>query len=260
MYMEQDIKIIESYKVSKDFLEFEIDEKQPDGRPAWIKIKNDVSEIKFLKVKTPKGRFFYTSFFDLYFLPENASSAEMKAFYNASANTYDSLMSDHNSLGEELLKILLLLNINKNRSILSVCSGTGIEMQEISKFGYCNISFLDISETMIAICKKKYVDYNFSYIIGDFSNPGVLTKKYEIIICCMGIHQFSADKLKTFIKNIHIGLSPNGHFIVCGMNLPYEKLKENFKENMFFSVPLEHSDGHKTNVLYFIGEKNENTL
>ena len=62
------IEISEYYTTNKGKLKFLCDDKEINNRPAWIKVLESDQPIKFLKVNTESGRFYYTSFVENYYL------------------------------------------------------------------------------------------------------------------------------------------------------------------------------------------------
>ena len=67
------IEISEYYTTNKGKLKFLCDDKEINNRPAWIKVLESDQPIKFLKVNTESGRFYYTSFVENYYLVEDAT-------------------------------------------------------------------------------------------------------------------------------------------------------------------------------------------
>ncbi len=248
------IEISEYYTTNRGLLNFEYDKIEVNSRPAWIKILDKKEKIKFLKVNTTSGRFFYTSFIDNYYLVEDASNEEVSIFYNEICEIYNKKMQSHKIIGDFIVNNLNKNNLPKQIPILSICSGSGIEMKKVIDGGYQNITLLDVSKNMLNIAKKDSRFKDCKFIISDFLQANFKKMKYDILICSMGIHYFNGDSLNKFlIKCKHI-LSKTGEFHIININIPLIELERYFRTEKIKNYEIEDENGKKTKVLYYIGK------
>lgn len=248
------IEISEYYVTNRGFLNFEYDKIAVNNRPSWIKVINSQKGIKFLKVNTKSGRFFYTSFIDNYYLVEEASNEEISIFYDEICEIYNDKMQSHKKIGD-----LIISNLNKDillkqRPILSICSGSGIELEKLLEKGYINITLLDVSKDMINIARQNIKFKNCNFIVSDFLKVDFRKMKYDILICSMGIHYFNGKSLNKFLIKCKHVMNENGEIHIININIPLTELNKYFKLIKLKNYEIVDENGKKTKILYYIGK------
>lgn len=248
------IEISEYYTTNRGPLNFEYDKVALNNRPAWIKIINTKEKIKFLKVNTASGRFFYTSFIDSYYLVEDASNEEVSVFYDEICEIYNKKMQSHRIIGDFILSNLSQDGLSKKTTILSVCSGSGIEMKKVLDAGYQNITLLDVSKNMINIAKQDNTLKKCKFIISDFLKANFQNTKYDILVCSMGIHYFNGDSLNKFLVKCKHILSKCGMLHIININIPLIELEKYFVTEKINNYEVIDENGKKTKIIYYIGK------
>lgn len=250
------IEISEYYTTNKGKLKFLCDDKEINNRPAWIKILDNDEPIKFLKVNTESGRFYYTSFIENYYLVEDASNEEIGIFYDEISEIYNKKMQSHIILGNYIYD-----NIKEkyslNSSILSICSGSGIEMKTLLEKGYKNITLLDVSKDMINIAKNNREFKDCKFIVSDFLKADFKRKKYDVLVCSMGIHYFNGDSLQLFLHKCKNIINKNGEIHIVNINIPRNELNKHFDEVKNNNYQIVNENNKATKVLYYIGKLKE---
>lgn len=250
------IEISEYYTTNKGKLKFLCDDKEINNRPAWIKILDNDEPIKFLKVNTESGRFYYTSFIENYYLVEDASNEEIGIFYDEISEIYNKKMQSHIILGNYIYD-----NIKEkyslNSSILSICSGSGIEMKTLLEKGYKNITLLDVSKDMINIAKNNREFKDCKFIVSDFLKADFKRTKYDVLVCSMGIHYFNGDSLQMFLRKCKSILNKNGEIHILNINIPRNELNKYYKEVKTDNYKIVNDNNKETKVFYYIGKLKE---
>lgn len=248
------VEISEYYITNRGNLKFKHDKIAVNNRPAWIKIIDSDEEIKFLKVNTKSGRFFYTSFIEKYYLVEDATNEEISIFYNEICNIYNEKMQSHKEIGNFIVKNLNQNSLLEQVPILSVCSGSGIEMERVLEKGYNDVTLLDVSEEMLNIAKHNEKLKKCNFIVSDFLKADFKGKKFSVLICSMGIHYFNGESLTKFlIKCKHI-LKENGEIHVININIPLNELNRYFETVKLKKYEIIDENNKKTIVFYYIGK------
>ena len=250
------IEISEYYTTKKGDLKFLYDEKEINNRPAWIKILDNDEQIKFLKVNTASGRFYYTSFIENYYLVEDASNEEIGIFYDEICEIYNKKMQNHIMLGNYIYDNIKE-KFNSNSSILSICSGSGIEMKALLKKGYKNITLLDVSKDMINIAKNSSEFKDCKFMVSDFLKADFKKTKYDVLVCSMGIHYFNGDSLQRFLRKCKSILNKNGEIHIVNINIPRKELNKYFNEIKNDDYQIVNDENKATKVLYYIGKLKE---
>ncbi len=130
----------------------------------------------------------------------------LKKHFSKASKTYDENASVQIYMGKKLLDSL---SCNKYENILEIGCGSGIFSESvISKFRPQHCVLNDISEDMIAVCKKRFnSNHNLEYLTGDIEKIR-LNQKYSLIIsnACL---QWLTD-LKGSLKRFTAALEDEG--------------------------------------------------
>lgn len=249
------IKIREYYHARQGTFDFEYDKIAVNNRPAWIKLIANEEKIKFLKVETETGRFFYTSFIENYYLVENASSEEIGIFYNVIGDIYQEMMQSHKIIGNLIEGNLSASNLSKQVSILSIAAGSAIELEQVLKRGYKNVTLLDVSRHMLNIARQNPSYKNCTFILADFLKADFKKKKYRILICSMGIHYFYGQNLHNFLLKCGNILKENGEIHIINISIPLPDLQKHFKTITLKDYEIIDKNNKKIKIIYYIGKK-----
>lgn len=250
--MEESINIDKGYRSEKvgDQPSF-IYDKNNKKRPSWIKVSLD-KNIIFIKILFNDEAFWYKRYFDDYFLPFEATSDDMKNFYNETAEKYESFIPHQKEVAKRLVLFLREHGIKKDSKILDLGAGTGMVTEEIAKEGYKNLTLLDISDKELEVAKNKASLKNASFIAADLMKDEI-KGKYDVIVETLAFNEILERNILTILKNIKESLNEGGFFIMIDRHLSL-KLNSFFKEIKKGKFSLETSGG-KFDFYYFVGEK-----
>ena len=113
----------------------------------------------------------------------------------------------------------------EKQEILDLGVGTAITSRLIKDIlPNANFDLVDFSRQMLKGAKEKMGVENIKYILGDYSKIE-FKKKYDIIICVIGLHHQNTIGKKKMFKKIYGLLKPKGVF-VFGDIITYRNPKE----------------------------------
>lgn len=145
----------------------------------------------------------------------------MKGNYNNVAPFYDLLSSlvFGNSISRA---VLFLINaIPANSSVLIIGGGTGQILEEISKKyrSGIQITYVDISEKMISISKKRSTGNNLVVFINQSISDVTFYQQFDVVITPFFFDNFSSDTTKVFFDKIDSLLKPSGVWLFADFQL-----------------------------------------
>lgn len=225
------IKIDKVYKAG-DFpnLEFEYD--LDSVRPAWIHIKDNKFNARFLSVSTDKDSgIIYKRFTGNFYYPVDLviKKEEENKFYDKYAQFYDRNTARNNiPMAQQLIDKMIKYNIDKNANILDLGAGTGIFSELAIKNGFTNITLLDIYRSMLDVAKNKPLLENSNFIEGDVKKV-LLINNYDVFVSVMMFDALDDEQLKVALDNIVPHLNMNGYIF-----LVEDKEREIYKN--YFSI------------------------
>lgn len=150
-----------------------------------------------------------------------------------------------------------LLESYNCKKILELGCGTGRVSIALSKFGFNNITSLDISKEMLAIFNTKNTSNTINIIQGDMANFS-LNEKFDCIVVPFRSFQCLVDNkdISGFFQSVRKHLSENG-ILILNIFIPLEnmdKLKNNIEEREF---KLEKIKYKKTTINEKIDTENQ---
>lgn len=153
------------------------------------------------------------------------------------AIAYDQLTRDHR-MGEIKKQAKEIAKYLKNRdSVLEVAAGAGYLSIELAKLGNYKITGLDISDTLIEICKQNALKEgvkNVNFQQGNVSDMPFPDNNFNFIVCVLSFKNFKEPVQA--LKEMYRVLKPGGTVLIMDLN-GGASLKETKKvaENMGLS-------------------------
>ena len=123
------------------------------------------------------------------------------------------------------LKLIEKCNLSKSAKILDVGSGTTTLLNKLAQEGYENITALDISQVALENAKKNInsiVINNFSWIIGDISDPQVIKNipKVDLWHDRTVLHFLTENKHREgYLTNLKSLVKTGGYVIIAVFSL-----------------------------------------
>lgn len=159
--------------------------------------------------------------------------------FNKSSNTYDKFAKVQRHMAEVLIDYLDIdKKNNKKLEILEIGAGTGILTEKLlNKFPNSNITIMDISESMLEICKKKF-GVRLNYLHEDAENY-FCEKKYDLIVSNATFQWFS--NIENSVKNYKKIINKDGKILFSifsngtykELNYSFSKILPNYKPSNF---------------------------
>lgn len=247
---------IKAYYVKKsdgiDNLKVETEENYTD-RPAWIHIKNENFNARFLDIETSKNSgSLYKRFTGNFYYPIDMTKDEELRFYGKYAQYYDEFTLRNNlPMAELLLNKLKELEVPRTAKILDLGAGTGIFSNIAVDAGFTEITLLDISKHMLDVAHTKENLDDKKYIVGDIVNTDI-PESFDAIVSVMMFDAIDDDKLDSVLNKLQGNLNDRGYILLIeDKDRPYfEKHFETLEKGIF-----EVSKEKKFDKWYFIGRK-----
>ena len=125
---------------------------------------------------------------------------------------------------------------NKDIKILDLGCGSGEITLSLAKLGYSGDA-LDNSKSMLAICKKKLLNYNWNFYTAEAQETKLTDNTYDLIIASGLIEYYPNDAI--LMKEINRLLKRNGYLIInvsnkYGYTTCLNTLTYHFKQNFIF--------------------------
>ena len=148
----------------------------------------------------------------------------VKKNFSKSVGSYDSFAKVQRHMAKELMKNLSV-NLSEIK-ILEIGSGTGILTEKLIKnFPNARITLIDISESMIELCRQKFGN-KLEYIVDDAENHD-FDEKFDLIISNAAFQWF--NNLEEVLNKYKTCLNKNGKIIFSTFaEGTYRELNESF--------------------------------
>lgn len=141
---------------------------------------------------------------------------KMDEFFNSRADNYELVHLGHTDggrKGKEIISKYIPINA---KSLLDLGCGTGLELEYIfEKFPEINVTGIDMSQKMLDVIQKKFIDKNISLIKDNFLNVDLGQEKFDVAISVMAMHHFNYEEKYKLYSNIFKSLKSEGSYIEC---------------------------------------------
>ncbi|WP_203362973.1 class I SAM-dependent methyltransferase [Bacillus sp. REN10] len=98
-------------------------------------------------------------------------------------------------------------------TVLDIGAGTGLFSAFLKeKFPKAQFTFIDLSENMLEIAKKRFEHEEIHYITADYTQYK-FNQTFDIIISSLSIHHLSDEEKRKLYEEVHTLLNPGGVFI-----------------------------------------------
>jgi len=139
-------------------------------------------------------------------------------------NNYDRIAPYYDTLSRLVFfKAQVKAQINQlsfipaNSNVLIIGGGTGWVLEEIAKIHPqgLNITYVEISEKMLVLSKKRKTGENEVTYIHAPAEEFKTTKNYEIILTAFLFDNFAADRIQYVFTELNNMLKPGGTWLFC---------------------------------------------
>lgn len=158
---------------------------------------------------------------------------KMNAFFESRLATYDEhMLTEISGAKEFYLFTAMQLPTGKNCSILDLGCGTGLELEQYFPLNpNALVTGIDLSASMLEMCKEKFPDKNLRLINGDYFSVSLGKNLYNAAVSVESLHHFTKQKKLLLYRRLCAALTWNGYFILTDYFAESkEKEKEYFEE------------------------------
>ena len=115
--------------------------------------------------------------------------------------------NSYNALIEQPAMHRLLPDVRQKR-VLDLGCGYGINCMELLKAGAASITGIDLSEKMLETAKQENAGEKISYLCMDMEKIDSLTEKFDFIYSSLAFHY--VEQFEPFVKKLAAALNPGG--------------------------------------------------
>ncbi|NHJ23972.1 MAG: class I SAM-dependent methyltransferase [Candidatus Lokiarchaeota archaeon] len=152
-------------------------------------------------------------------------------------------------------KLLKVLELNGDESILDFGSGAGVLAKKVIKYLRDNgqLTCLDTSSAFLNKAHKKLKNYdNVEYLLGDIRDLKIQPNSFDVIISSWVIHHISPEDRKEIIEKFASTLKQNGRVLLIEYCKKPHGISEDEVLELFNNAFLKISNKHqeKNTVLF----------
>ena len=193
---------------------------------------------------------------------------KMSDFFENRIDGYDKHMMTNIASADEFYPFTAQsLPAYENCCILDLGCGTGLELEEY--YSLCpsaKVTGIDLSQGMLSVLKKKFVDKDITLILGSYFDVPFGEKTFDAAVSVESLHHFTQEeKLHMYVK-LHAALKAEGYFILTDYfslsddeefmhrhNLIALKSEQGITDNEFYHYDTPLTIEHETEVLIKAG-------
>jgi ubiquinone/menaquinone biosynthesis C-methylase UbiE len=185
----------------------------------------------------------------------------MKGNYDTVASFYDWLSTL--IFGEAILQAhkFLIDAVPAGSQVLIAGGGTGFILEEISKkhIGGLQITYVDISEKMIALSKKRNIGGNKVLFINKAINDTVFNQQFDVVITPFFLDNFSNSTAKIIFDKMDAVIAPDGLWLFADFQSKKNKLWQKLLLKimyLFFRIVCNIEASHLPDFPFFFNQHN----
>uniref|UniRef100_A0A5S6QC96 Methyltransf_25 domain-containing protein n=1 Tax=Trichuris muris TaxID=70415 RepID=A0A5S6QC96_TRIMR len=152
-------------------------------------------------------------------------------YYTKVAPEYDQFMRKTDYNGPRIVAAIVNdLIAEKSSWLVDICGGTGISGQEVSKYGFTNIDYIDGSDGMAKQAKLKGIYRNYyCEMLRPGKQSSLETEKYD---CVFSVGSYVPGHLQPEMAHEYIRILKKGGLCVIGMREQWLHEAEDYKDKL----------------------------
>ncbi len=168
----------------------------------------------------------------------------MLGSYDAMANDYDWLFSDHDIREGVAINLpaaaRLLSNLAPGSSVLDAACGTGVDAAALARRGY-RVWASDASPAMLTKARSRFAGEGLAVTVvqAEWANlPSIMTEEFDIALCIGNslVHAQGRERMISALQGLAAVLRPDGRLVVDSRN--WEKLHRERRTVLVHDRPI----------------------
>ena len=159
---------------------------------------------------------------------------KMDDFFTARVDGYDEHMKSNIEGASKFYNFTAaLLPMEKDKSILDLGCGTGLELEELFQMNpYAKVTGIDLTEAMLETLKAKFPDKDITTICGSYFDVNFGEEVFDAVVSVESLHHFTKEQKIPLYKKLNKALKPGGYFILT------DYFAESEEEEVFYGQEL----------------------
>ena len=159
---------------------------------------------------------------------------KMDDFFTARVDGYDEHMKSNIEGASKFYNFTAaLLPMEKDKSILDLGCGTGLELEELFQMNpYAKVTGIDLTEAMLETLKAKFPDKDITTICGSYFDVNFGEEVFDAAVSVESLHHFTKEQKLPLYKKLNKALKPSGYFILT------DYFAESEEEEIFYGQEL----------------------
>ena len=159
---------------------------------------------------------------------------KMDDFFTARVDGYDEHMKSNIEGASKFYNFTAaLLPMEKDKSILDLGCGTGLELEELFQMNpYAKVTGIDLTEAMLETLKAKFPDKDITTVCGSYFEVPFGEEVFDAAVSVESLHHFTKEQKIPLYKKLNKALKPGGYFILT------DYFAESEEEEVFYGQEL----------------------
>ena len=159
---------------------------------------------------------------------------KMDDFFTARVDGYDEHMKSNIEGASKFYNFTAaLLPMEKDKSILDLGCGTGLELEEYFQMNpHAKVTGIDLTEAMLETLKAKFPDKDITTICGSYFDVNFGEEVFDATVSVESLHHFTKEQKIPLYKKLNKALKPGGYFILT------DYFAESEEEEVFYGQEL----------------------
>ena len=159
---------------------------------------------------------------------------KMDDFFTARVDGYDEHMKSNIEGASKFYNFTAsLLPMEKDKSILDLGCGTGLELEELFQMNpYAKVKGIDLTEAMLETLKAKFPDKDITTVCGSYFDVPFGEEVFDAAVSVESLHHFTKEQKLPLYKKLNKALRPGGYFILT------DYFAESEEEEIFYGQEL----------------------
>jgi tRNA (cmo5U34)-methyltransferase len=159
---------------------------------------------------------------------------KMDDFFTARVDGYDEHMKSNIEGASKFYNFTAsLLPMEKDKSILDLGCGTGLELEELFQMNpYAKVTGIDMTEAMLETLKEKFPNKDITTVCGSYFDINFGEEVFDAAVSVESLHHFTKEDKIPLYKKLNKALKSGGYFVLT------DYFAESEEEEIFYGQEL----------------------